>query len=97
MCLPAEGAGLANTLDTSLEESDRPTLVFEMLRAKGPNMNRIELPKVHTNKRRKRSEMPAQIELTLPLPRGHELPKEPESEAEGPQTERGSSVVDFYI
>ena len=97
MCTPAEGAGLANTLDTSLEETARPTLVFEMLRAKGPNMNRIELPEVHTNMRRKRVEVPAQIELTLPLPRGHVPPREPETEAEGPQTERGSAVVDFYI
>jgi hypothetical protein len=97
MCLPAEGAGLANKLDTSLEETARPTLVFEMLRVKGPNMNRIELPKVHSNKRRQRAEVPAQLELTLPMPRGHEPQKEPESEAEGPQTERGSAVVDFYI
>jgi hypothetical protein len=60
-------------------------------------MNRIELPKRHAIKRRKRADVPAQLELTLPLPRGHEPPKEPENEAEEPQIERGIAVVDFYI
>ena len=60
-------------------------------------MNRIELPKSHADKRRRR-EVPAQLELTLPMPRGLEPPpKKAESEAEGPQRDRGIAVVDFYI
>jgi hypothetical protein len=60
-------------------------------------MTRIELPRGRANQRRKRAQLPAQVELTLPLPRGHEPHKEPDAEAEGPRIERGFAVVDFYI
>ncbi len=64
-------------------------------------MNRIELPKSHADKRRRR-EVPAQLELTLPrgpLPASSRPcgPEDGQPEAEGPQTDRGVAVVDFYI
>lgn len=57
-------------------------------------MNRIELPKRSLRKRKMRQERPAQLELTLELPREHAAAaKAPAAE----EAERGVAMVDFYI
>ena len=57
----------------------------------------IQLPRMPVTKRRRRIEAPAQLELTLPLPREVEPRVKPEEDADEPQSERGVAHVDFYI
>ena len=56
-------------------------------------MTRMYVPKRPAKMRRKR-EAPAQLELTLELPRG---PQETKSESAVQDAERGVTVVDFFI
>lgn len=57
-------------------------------------MNRIELPKRSARRRKAREQRPAQLELTLELPREH-APAQKTPAAQ--EAERGVAMVDFYI
>lgn len=59
-------------------------------------MNRIPLPKSRPTRRRRPESAPAQVELTLELPRGRDAtPAQPAADAD--QARRGVAIVDFYI